>query len=670
MGILDGFTDSLNDPNNLALLGFASGIGDAASPSRLPVSLGAAMARGYENALRFKQAGTQQQLLNQEIQQRGLANAMQMARFRAMQSEFPEVFGASMLQGGQSSPSMLSGNPSPSTTGMLSGNPSGTAPISGQSASAGNSQGDSTSGPPVLSGNTAIGHPPAAPPPNNLSTPLFTHDMMAQILRAQLVGIPNDAIAKRIPAPTEAQNAISYALSLPAGPERDMAMHAAAKAIGLPPGYRIGVGGTMEVDPGYVRGESALAGGRAYATLGPDVLKELSSRAGMPIKLGPNETVESGFAALPQPAQDAILGAITGGRGVPTGGGGTTPIPSARPPIGGYTLGSAPSPVSGLPLNGGATSSTASAPTPSTPAPRAPESFAVQNLFNGSNDLPAPPRAQPFPTTPIRNADGSITSPYSTSTIGLQEEANKAYGVAHDQFNAGQAIQQRLAMIDHGIDLLNQSGWSSTGTGAETKLEGLKSINSFLTTIGAPTVANPDKIASFEDLMKETGNLGLDRARAMGSREAAQVVTLSIGLNPGVHSTAAGAKAIEASMGAAAQRDVDYYKFATAYAQQNGSTFGADVAFNQARPPELYARKAIAATIPQPAITALMNPPRGAPRDIATQFDAKYGRGMSAFILKGTLDGMPYANSGSSIGPGQPQAPQFPRYGGAPVPVQ
>jgi hypothetical protein len=164
----------------------------------------------------------------------------------------------------------------------------------------------------------------------------------------------------------------------------------------------------------------------------------------------------------------------------------------------------------------------------------------------------------------------------------------------------------------------------------------------------------------------------LDRARAMGSREAAQVVTLSIGLNPGVHSTALGAKAIEASMGAAAQRDVDFYRYSTQYAQQNGTTFGADVAFNQARPPELYARRAIAATIPQSAISVLMNPPQGAPPNIAAQFDQKYGRGMSAFVLSGTLDGMPYASGGSSGGSVGSQGPQPPRFvgPGAPVPQQ
>jgi hypothetical protein len=441
-------------------------------------------------------------------------------------------------------------------------------------------------------------------------------------------------------------------------------------------GYTQQQNGTWSLDPGVIAGEGATAGAKAYATLGPDVLKELSSRAGNPIRLGPNETVESGFAALPQPAQDAILRAIGGGGGVAPSGGASAPPPvtQPRPPVGGWTYGSTPSAGTGAPPSGG-TSPAANAATTSTagaPAPRGPQSFAVQNLFNASSDLPAPPRAQPFPTTPIRNPDGSITSPYSTSTIGLQEEANKAYGVAHDQFNAGQAIQQRLAMIDHGIDLLNQSGWSSTGVGAETKLEGLKAINSFLTTVGAPPVSNPEKIASFEDLMKETGNLGLDRARAMGSREAAQVVTLSIGLNPGVRNTPQGAKAIEASMGAAAQRDVDYYKYATQYAQQNGTTFGADVAFNQVRPPELYARRAIAATVPQVAISSLMNPPQGAPANLAAQFDSKYGRGMAAFILNGSLDGMPYASGSSGSGSAGGQGPQAPRFvgPGAPVPVQ
>ncbi|HVM81246.1 MAG TPA: transglycosylase SLT domain-containing protein [Stellaceae bacterium] len=429
-------------------------------------------------------------------------------------------------------------------------------------------------------------------------------------------------------------------------------------------GYQQTANGGWVLNPAVPQGEAAIAGAKARATLGPDVLKALAERAAYPVRYGPNETVETGLNLLPPDLRSAMLGAMgvnpAGGSNPQAGSG--APAPSAQagsavpqiPPVNvippGYPR------VSGAPASGSA----APAPAPAAPsagapapAPRSPQSFAIQNLFGASNDLPEPPRVQPFPTQPIHNPDGSVSSPYTTSTIGLQEEANKAYAQARTQFAAGQTIQQRLAMIDHGIDLLNQSGWSSTGAGAETKLEGLKYINSWLTSVGVSPLSDPRKIASFEDLIKETGNLGLDRARSMGSREAAQVVSLSIGLNPGVGNTYQGAKTIEASMGAAAQRDVDYFNFATKYAQQNGSTFGADVEFNKLRPPEMYARRAIAATIPQGAIALLQSRPAA-----AAQFDDKYGRGMAAFVLRGALDGMPYvSNAGLPSPSAAPSAP-------------
>jgi len=67
-----------------------------------------------------------------------------------------------------------------------------------------------------------------------------------------------------------------------------------------------------------------------------------------------------------------------------------------------------------------------------------------------------------------------------------------------------------------------------------------------------------------------------------------------------------------------------------------------------------------------------MNPKQGAPADLAAQFDSKCGRGMAAFILNGSLDGMPYASGSSGSGSAGGQGPQAPRFvgPGAPVPVQ
>jgi hypothetical protein len=81
-----------------------------------------------------------------------------------------------------------------------------------------------------------------------------------------------------------------------------------------------------------------------------------------------------------------------------------------------------------------------------------------------------------------------------------------------------------------------------------------------------------------------------------------------------------------------AQRDTDYYRFATQYGTQRGHLVGADIEFNKVNPPELYGRRAIVQArkdIPSEAIEALRTDPSK-----AAAFDAHYnGRGLSKMFL-------------------------------------
>jgi hypothetical protein len=85
-----------------------------------------------------------------------------------------------------------------------------------------------------------------------------------------------------------------------------------------------------------------------------------------------------------------------------------------------------------------------------------------------------------------------------------------------------------------------------------------------------------------------------------------------------------------------AERQSDYFEYATQYAQTHGGDLvGAEVQFNKLNPPSLYARRAIVQAkrdIPQEAVEALRNDPSSAPA-----FDKHYGGdGLAKLFLGNT----------------------------------
>ena len=111
-----------------------------------------------------------------------------------------------------------------------------------------------------------------------------------------------------------------------------------------------------------------------------------------------------------------------------------------------------------------------------------------------------------------------------------------------------------------------------------------------------------------------------------------QVVNQAIKANPGIQNTPLGARMVMNAIREAAQRDVEYYNFATKYGVRNGHLVGADIEFNRLNPPEQYGRRAIVQArkdIPSEAIEALRTDPSK-----AAAFDAHYnGPGLAKMFL-------------------------------------
>jgi hypothetical protein len=229
----------------------------------------------------------------------------------------------------------------------------------------------------------------------------------------------------------------------------------------------------------------------------------------------------------------------------------------------------------------------------------------------------------------VKGPDGTISSSVTPASNALQLQSVEQYKKAGEVAQTAQGLSMRLDMMDHSADVLNSAGWSSTGAGANAKLSAAKSVNSLLQTVGLPSAIDPNKIANWEDLNKETTRAGFDLARTLGSREAATIVQSSVSAVPGAESTPMGFKLVSSGIRQAIQREKDYYTFATDYAKSHrGNTFGADVEFNKQFPPDLYSKTAVANAIPPAAINMMKGDPK-----LASKFDEKYGQGMSAFIL-------------------------------------
>jgi hypothetical protein len=229
----------------------------------------------------------------------------------------------------------------------------------------------------------------------------------------------------------------------------------------------------------------------------------------------------------------------------------------------------------------------------------------------------------------VKNPDGTLSSNITPGAQAMRAQAVKQYEKAGEVAQTAQGLSMRLDMMDHSADVLNTAGWSATGAGANAKLGAAKSVNSLLQTVGLPPAIDPNKVANWEDLNKETTRAGFDLARTLGSREAATIVQSSVSAVPGAESTPMGFKLVSSGIRQAIQREKDYYTFATDYAKTHrGNTFGADVEFNKQFPPDLYSKTAVANAIPPAAINMMKGDPK-----LAGKFDEKYGSGMSAFIL-------------------------------------
>ncbi len=158
--------------------------------------------------------------------------------------------------------------------------------------------------------------------------------------------------------------------------------------------------------------------------------------------------------------------------------------------------------------------------------------------------------------------------------------------------NASQSLAS-LKYMDNAFDtMVKGGGFLVPGAAAGFRADFAKTVNTMYQMIGKEPPFPPEKVASIEEMTKETKRMGLNVINQMlgGQREAAQIITGVTQSVPGIENTYLGGKLVSAGLQAAAQRVIDQRNFENLWQQRNqGNLTGAAEAFNTAHPAKDYA---------------------------------------------------------------------------------
>lgn len=166
------------------------------------------------------------------------------------------------------------------------------------------------------------------------------------------------------------------------------------------------------------------------------------------------------------------------------------------------------------------------------------------------------------------------------------------------QYQSAQASLAGTANISADLaDLNKRYNWANTGPGSESLLGAANWVNSAIARIGIAPAFDPSKIASDEDLRRQTKLAGdqLTNQFFGGAREAAATIMNSQSLTNYKANSPQGAFLGVANMREVGRMGIDRHNFMINWAtdpKNEGDVRGAEEAFYKARPPETYALRA------------------------------------------------------------------------------
>jgi hypothetical protein len=539
-GILSGFASpsalygNLLSPqqqgalNSLALAKMAGAIAPYTGATRLPVSLGGALAAaagaGADATMQGGSNAIQAQYLGQQIQNLKTQNALSGLTLQGYQRLQQLMGGGAPTQGG-------------ALTASLNGGP--VAPVTGDNhvANAAPASPDS-----LLSGNAPSGTTISTPGPNGVSS---YHTVAGGSTPG--VGAPT---AGYVPPLFNRASALDQARIMLATPGLQQAGTALLTEIqkGLPTGYYLGVDGAFHVDPNYVTGQGAVSSAEAWGK----APAENWVNQQRPLAVRPNGAVISGgrlIAQLGSPVEsvDPTTGAryqsyvqppIYGGNGSllnPSSTPPQSPLNPGAPQSGGVLSGNAqPAPVrpdgsldfSGAQLPGSAPPSVPMAfkaaaggvPAP-TPAPIA--SPTTPPAPNGN------PALRPTAVPGVSTGPGG-TPVIQTSISPLQQESATEHAKGLEDYgkqisdNAVSAVNNNF-LLDQ---MRNQSQTWAQGKFADAKNDALSYLDGFAKTFGLSDPGIAQRVGDFQSFNKNAMELTRQAVRATSGRAAVQEFTM------------------------------------------------------------------------------------------------------------------------------------------------
>lgn len=235
-------------------------------------------------------------------------------------------------------------------------------------------------------------------------------------------------------------------------------------------------------------------------------------------------------------------------------------------------------------------------------------------------------------------------SQQSYDTHSGQQKAANDESFRKEAFETGKAAQEakyELSTLHHDLFQLGDKGFLAPGTQAGVRTDVAKAINSGLSIIGAKPMFDPQKVAASEEATKASTRLGYATSKLLGTREAAQIVQQSVGIQAGINITPEGNAKIMGALFAIRQREIDRLNYMNDF---DGPPMAADKKFNEQHPVEYYVGMAqkLAAPMRDKHSSGLSHVEYlQANPSSAKQFDRNYGAGLSHVVLGTPLEGQP-----------------------------
>jgi hypothetical protein len=245
----------------------------------------------------------------------------------------------------------------------------------------------------------------------------------------------------------------------------------------------------------------------------------------------------------------------------------------------------------------------APAPPPSIQPPS--ELPPIQYRIAGDNKVLFDPKATHFLNQPGQYTVGGQWYFLNPTAQHQSEKASDDFNVGQEAANAAQNTKAELEFMNSEYDRLKGTVLQ-TGFMGESRLKMGMALNTaidFLKLKGADI--NPDDYkvdeaatAAGQNILKSGIRLGYNYTKlAFGSqREAAQTIQTSLKAVPGLQNSYYGGKAMMATIGALADREIDLRNFQTEWMndpRSHGSLYGSVDEFNRQHPGAEYANKVL-----------------------------------------------------------------------------